>query len=104
MADPTLLTQKAVPRRKGVQGRGPHPQPQPVRGGAPHTRPQSPTQDRSSPRCGHSYLPSLLGQGILQVSDPAASYLDGLAQEGRAPRGVGEECLHGGRLCPSPLL
>lgn len=37
VADAALLTQKAVPRRRGVQGRGPHPQPQPVRGGAPHT-------------------------------------------------------------------
>ena len=40
----------------------------------------------------------------MQLSDPAAPYLDGLAQEGRAPLGVGEECRHGGQLCPSPPL
>lgn len=42
-------------------------------------------------------LLSGLGQGILQISDPAAPYLDGLAEEGRAPLGVGEGCRHGGR-------
>lgn len=42
-----------------------------------------------------------LGRWILQVSDPAAPYLDGLAQEWRAPLGVGEVCRHGGWLCPS---
>lgn len=45
-----------------------------------------------------------MGQRILQISDPAAPYLDGLAQEGRAPLGVGEERRHGGWPCPSPSL
>lgn len=41
-----------------------------------------------------------LGWWILQVSDPAAPYLDGLAQEW-TPLGVGKVCRHGGWLCPS---
>lgn len=53
------------------------------------------------PFCSHSYLRGGLGRWILQVSDPAAPYLDGLAQEWRAPLGVGEVCRHGGWLCPS---
>lgn len=45
---------------------------------------------------GHSYLMGGLGWWILQVSGPAAPYLDGLAQKWRAPLGVGEVCRHGG--------
>lgn len=45
---------------------------------------------------GHSYLMGGLGWWILQVSGPATPYLDGLAQEWRAPLGVGEVCRHGG--------
>lgn len=53
------------------------------------------------PFCSHSYLLGGLGRWILRISDPAAPYLDGLAQEWSAPLGVGEVCRHGGWLCPS---
>lgn len=53
------------------------------------------------PSYSHSYLLGGLGWWILQVSDPAAPYLDGLAQEWRAPLGVEDVCRHGGWLCPS---
>ena len=75
----------------------------PQQAGRPHPETRSPTQACSSSLCGPSYLLSPRGQGILQISDPAAPYLDGLSQERGAPLRVGEERRHGGQPGPSPL-
>lgn len=75
----------------------------PQQAGRLHPETRSPTQACSSSLCGPSYLLSPRGQGILQISDPAAPYLDGLSQERGAPLRVGEERRHGGQPGPSPL-
>lgn len=79
-----------------MEGRGSRPRPSLGEVGPTPRGRGAPPRPALLPR-GHSYLRSSLGLGILQVSDPAAPYLDGLAQEGGAPLGVGEECRHGGR-------
>lgn len=91
-----LLPQKAVLWGRGWKGGAPDPRPSLGEVGPTPWGRGAPPRPALLPR-GHSYLRSSLGLGILQVSDPAAPYLDGLAQEGGAPLGVGEECRHGGR-------
>lgn len=63
---PCSVIQKVLPWGRGRQGRGPHPQPQPVRGGAPHPK-------TTEPQAGPLFSPlrSLLPPEPFGAGDPA---------------------------------